>query len=130
VNVASEGQMQVVVFSRPGFDATRADVASVLFAGATPIASQVHDADQDGDADLVLTFWRQETDLRAIYEQLLADDADADGVLDSTRQTAEVFLTGRTIADELFEGSDRVNLFLAGRALRELLDEMAAARLI
>jgi hypothetical protein len=41
-----------------------------------------------------------------------------------------VFLTGRTIEDDLFEGSDDVNLFLAGKALRDLLDELAAEGLL
>jgi hypothetical protein len=42
--------------------------------------------------------------------------------LDSTRQETEVAVTGHTIEDVLFAGSDDVTLFLAGRSLRELLD--------
>jgi hypothetical protein len=129
-NVESQGQMHVIVFSAPGFDATRANVSSVRFAGATPIASEFHDEDHDGLLDLVLKFWRQETQLRDIYTQLLIDDANADGVLDSTRQIAEVFLTGRTIEQDLFEGSDEVNLFLSGKALRDLLTSLAQQGLI
>ncbi|MBI3469638.1 MAG: hypothetical protein HY000_42100, partial [Planctomycetes bacterium] len=42
----------------------------------------------------------------------------------STRQTAEVAVTGQTLDDVLFSGSDQINLFLSGRALRELLDDL------
>ena len=65
-----------------------------------------------------------------MYAQLLVDDADADGVLDSTRQLAQVALTGRTITGQLFAGSDEVNVFLSGRALRDLLAQMASEGLL
>ena len=66
-----------------------------------------------------------ETNLRQVYEALLADDLNADGVLDSSRKEVEVSLTGETVADELFMGLDEVDLFLRGKALRELLEELA-----
>src|SRR3954452_21670488 len=39
---------------------------------------------------------------------------------------AEVSLSGRTIGGQLFEGSDEVDLFLSGEALRDLLNQLAA----
>jgi hypothetical protein len=82
----------------------------VRFAGAGVEEWGLVDANQDGRLDLQLN-----------YAQLLPDDLDGDGVLDSTRQTAAVSVTGRTLDDVLFSGSDSINLFLAGRNLRELL---------
>jgi hypothetical protein len=87
----------------------------------------LEDIDGDGDTDLILHFRTQETNLRAIYEQLITEDINEDGILDSNHQQASVSLTGLTTTDELFDGADDVDLFLTGRALRELLDELAGA---
>ncbi len=75
----------------------------------------------------MLNFHTQDTNLRALYQQLLADDLDGDGVLDSTHQAATVTLTGRTTAQRQIQGSDTLDLFLSGKALREMLAQMAAA---
>ena len=91
----------------------------------TPRAGQV--VVGHGDLDLVLHFRVQDTNLADIYAQLLADDIDEDGVLDSNRQTAAVSLTGQTATDECFEGFDDVDLFLAGRNLRDFLADLALA---
>ena len=80
-----------------------------------------------GRLDLVLHFRIAETNLRAIYEQLLADDLNGDGELDSNRQRVEVTLTGQTIDEVFLEGFNQLDLFLAGKSLRQLLDELAAA---
>jgi hypothetical protein len=130
INLASEGVISVAILTTPDFDAATVDVGSVVFADASPIASQVIDSDGDGDQDLVLYFRTQETSLRATYEQLLLADSDADGVLDSTRQLASIALTGRSNSGELLRGFDQVNLFLSGKALRTLLDELNANGLI
>jgi hypothetical protein len=66
----------------------------------------------------------QDTALGANYEQLLLDDEDEGGVLDSISQVAHVELTGATVDGVLIERSDQVTLFLAGRSLRRLLDEL------
>jgi uncharacterized delta-60 repeat protein len=121
VNLNSNGLITVVIFGAADFDAGRVDVGSVRFAGAGAEQWVLVDANQDGRLDLQLKFRREETELDEIYAQLLADDLDGDGVLDSTRQTAEVSVTGQTIDDVLFSGSGSINLFLAGRNLRELL---------
>ena len=60
----------------------------------------------------------------AIYEQLLIEDHDEDGVLDSTQQLAEVTLIGETVDHVAIQGSDRVRLFLAGKSLRQLLQAL------
>jgi hypothetical protein len=79
-----------------------------------------------GDLDMVLHFRTEDTILRNIYAQLLVDDINADGVLDSSHQEAGISLTGRTVDEVLFEGVDELDLFLAGRSLRDLLDELAS----
>ena len=41
-----------------------------------------------------------------------------------TGQVAEISLTGETVDETEFEGSDELNLILRGKALRQLLDEL------
>jgi hypothetical protein len=119
--------LAVAIFSTADFDASRVNVASVAFAGASVAKSALSDVDGDGRLDLLLHFRTQETQLRAIYEQLLIDDLDEDGVLDSTRQSANVSLSGETIDEILIDGSDELTMFLSGRELRALLEELAQA---
>jgi ELWxxDGT repeat protein len=126
VNVAANGAIAVSVLTTAEFDAAHVDVATVDFAGASAFQSDLLDLDGDGDLDLLLHFRVEDTMLRGIYEQLLADDLDADGVLDSRNQLAEVALAGLTLDEQLFEGHDSLSLSLSGRALRELLDELFA----
>ena len=83
----------------------------------------VEDVDRDGDLDLVLHFDLQETNLVEVYSQMLLDDVDDDGILDSTRQEATESLTGETTDGTQFLGSGEVDLFFSGRALRDLLDQ-------
>ena len=115
--------------SRP-LDVAEANHRSVRFAGAAVVSSSSTDVDHDGRLDLVLHFRTQATNLRALYEQLLADDSNADGVPDTSRQEAEVSLTGQTLAEHLFEGIDAVNLVLSGKSLRDLLWSLVAAGMI
>lgn len=127
LNLASQGVLAVAMFTTASFNAALVDVSSVIFAGAHAVRGVLKDADCDGDLDLVLHFRTQDTNLREIYAQLLADDINEDGVLDSRRQEATVSLSGRTIDDRAFEGFDELDLFLSCKALREMLEELAAA---
>jgi hypothetical protein len=124
---AGNGALAVALFSTADFVASRALASSVVFAGAHATQSVLEDVDGYGRLDLLLDFRSQDTQLRAIYEQLLAEDLDEDGVLDSTRQAVSVSLIGETIDEILIEGSDELTMFLAGRELRAMLEELAQA---
>jgi hypothetical protein len=124
INLTNEGSIAVTLLTTADFDAWSVDISSVRFGFAQAYSYERKDMDNDGDLDLVLYFRTQDTNLRALYEQLLAEDMDGDGILDSTRQTATVSLIGETLDGELFQGDDDVSLFLSGKSLRQLLDEL------
>jgi hypothetical protein len=126
LNVDSNGMLAVAILSTEEFDATRVHSATVQFAGAFAEFGMLQDVDHDGDVDMVLYFRIQDTALDEIYAQLVEDDLDEDGILDSNHQKAEVTLTGETLDNLSIKGSDSMDLFLSGKALRELLDELAA----
>jgi hypothetical protein len=127
VNLASNGVISVAILSGAGFNANQGDVGSILFAGAHAVQSSFQDVNGDGRLDLVLQFRTQDTTLRTLYQQLLADDVNGDGILDSTHQTATVSLSGQTLDHTLIQGFDQMDLFLSGKALREMLAALAAA---
>jgi hypothetical protein len=126
LNLASQGILPVVIYTTAGFDAALVDASTVRFAGAAAVGSTLEDVDHDGDLDRVLRFRVQDTNLRHLYEHLMADDLNADGVLDTSGQAARVQLTGQTLQNQQIVGFDEVNLFLSGRWLRELLDQLFA----
>jgi uncharacterized delta-60 repeat protein len=130
INLASGGVIPVVIYSTADFDASGVDIGSVVFAGAHATHAAWQDVNRDGALDLVLQFRMQDTDLLDDYAQLLRDaDQVLDGRLDSTVpscQLTDVSLSGRTLDDVVFQGFDRVNLFLSGKALRDLLETLAA----
>jgi predicted outer membrane repeat protein len=130
LNLASNGVIAVAIHTTDDFDASLVNASTVQFAGANAVHWALEDVDGDGDLDMVLHFRVQDTNLADLYAQLLAEDIDEDGVLDSNRQTATVSLTGRTATDEYFAGFDEVDLFLSGKNLRDLLEELAAAGVI
>ncbi len=88
LNLNSQGTIDVTLFSTDTFDATTVDLNSVVFAYALAVGSQLKDVDGDGHLDLVLTYNVQDTNLGAIYDQLLLNDMNDDGVLDSSREEA------------------------------------------
>jgi hypothetical protein len=127
LNLNANGVLAVAIFSTADFDASRVIAGSVVFAGAHAAQSNLSDVNGDGRLDMLLHFRSQETQLRTIYEQLLAGDLDGDGVLDSNQQAVSVSLTGETVDEILIEGSDELTMFLAGRELRAMLEELARA---
>jgi hypothetical protein len=127
LNLASNGMIAVAILSTEDFDAGQVDASTVVFAGASAVHSAMEDVDGDGDLDMVLHFRVQETNLADLYAQLLAEDINQDGALDSNGQSAAVSLTGETVGDECFEGFDDVDLFLSGKNLRDLLEDLAEA---
>jgi hypothetical protein len=123
INLANRGVIPISILTTDDFDASTVNVGTVEFAGATAFHSALEDVDDDGDLDLVLQFRTQETDLLDRYrDRVMADLADGD--LDSSRQELEVSLTGKTLDGEGFQGTDTVDLFLAGRSLRDFLDTL------
>jgi ELWxxDGT repeat protein len=126
LNLTSNGLLTVALFSSSDFDATQAAIGTIIFAGAHIHNWQYIDINGDGRLDLLLNFRIQDTNLSALYAAMLAEDME-DGTLNSTRQQAIVELTGEMQDGTLFDGSDEMNLFLAGKSLRTLLDQLAAA---
>ncbi|MGI6416679.1 MAG: SBBP repeat-containing protein [Thermoguttaceae bacterium] len=126
LNLASNGLIVVTMYSTSEFDTRAVNVNTVIFAGAGVANSVYQDADGDGDLDLVMHFQTQATNLQAMYTDLLLDDSNTDGILDSTKQLAEITLVGETQDNLTLEGSDSLNIFLSGKKLRELLDQLHA----
>jgi hypothetical protein len=128
-NLSSQGFITIAILTTSladgellDFDATQVDASSVVFAEANSFVNAFEDVDHDGDLDLVLHFDVQDTNLDDVYADLVADDFNADGVLDSNRQLVEALLFGKTLDGDDLVGSDELNLFLSGRQLRDLLD--------
>jgi hypothetical protein len=130
LNLASNGVISVAILSTTGFDAHTVDVSSILFAGAHATQSSFQDVNGDGILDLVAKFRTQETSLRSLYEQLVAEDINEDGVLDSNHEMARVSLTGLCQDGTALIGADDLDLFLSGKALRDMLAALAAAGVI
>jgi hypothetical protein len=120
INLNNDGTITVALFSSAVFDATKVDVSSVLFAGATAFKTSLQDVNQDGRLDLVLQFRLSDTDLLQRYQDLLLADA-ADGTLNTTRQQTTLLLTGSTTSGTLWEGLDAATLFETGKNLDNLL---------
>lgn len=127
LNLDSNGLLTVLIIGATNFNVSQINVGSVRFAGASATQFLLLDANHDGKLDLQLKFRRQDTILDQIYSQLLLDDRNADGILDSTRETANIDVTGRTLDGALFSGSDQITLFRTGKSLRNLLAELFGA---
>ena len=129
LNLASNGMTAVVLYSTSDFDARSVDIGSVVFAGAAAVRSSFEDVDGDGDLDAVFYFRTQDTNLKALYTDLLLEN-NADGVLDSTRQLAKLSLTGKTTDNLDWVGTDQLGLSLSGEQFRTLLDQLYAQGLL
>src|SRR5436190_15291346 len=116
--------LTVLICGAVDFNVANINVSSVRFAGAAATQSVLVDANHDGRLDLQLKFRRQDTALEQIYENLLTADFAADHVLDTTRELARIGITGSTLDDALFSGSDNVTLFLSGKSLRDVLSRL------
>jgi hypothetical protein len=131
ISLSAQGAIAVAILSTSladaealDFDATQVGASSVIFAEALAFQSAWEDVDSDGDLDLILHFNVQDTNLDDMYADLVEDDLDADGVLDSNNQVVEASLFGKTLDGDALVGSDELHLFLSGRQLRDLLDEL------
>jgi hypothetical protein len=94
INLKSKGVVPVAVLTTGDFDASSVDPDTVEFAGAVPLRWTMEDVDGDGNTDLLFHFKTQELTL----------DPDS----------AEATLTGSTYGAQLIQGTDTVNIVLAG----------------
>ena len=100
-------------------------------AGAGVSQPSFSDTNSDGYLDLVLQFRLQDTDLLEMYRnQFVEIDQVQDGKLDagiSDHQKLTASLTGETTAGLGFQGFAEVEVFLAGKAWRDLLKELTGS---
>lgn len=90
INLKSKGVIPVAILTTEDFDATEVDPGTVRFGPALtrPVRYSLEDVDGDGDLDMVLHFWTQETGIQA-------------GDTSAT-------LTGVSFVDGAFFGSDAI----------------------
>jgi hypothetical protein len=120
INLWSNGYIPVAIFTTDSFDAASVDTSTTMLAGASVHHHAFEDIDGDGDLDLILHFDLQETTLMQEYHDLIMADME-DGILDSNRIAYDLTLTGQTTDGSSFEGTETVDIFLAGKALKDLL---------
>jgi len=120
---SSSGVVPVTLFTTMDFDASTVDVATVRWAGAGVHHSSLEDVDGDGDLDLVLNFLLKDTDLPDRYRELVRADL-LDDILDANHWTISAELMGKTNDGTDIFGTDEVDLFMSGKALRDLIDSL------
>jgi parallel beta-helix repeat protein len=91
IDLRDKGVVPVAVLSSKDFDARMIDPKSVLFAGAAPVRSVLQDTDRDYRLDMLFFFKIQ---------QLHLDENSTDSTL-----------TGKTVDDVSFEGTDSVTIY-------------------
>lgn len=131
INLSSNGVIPVAMLGTDTFDATTVNVQTISFSGASPVRTAFEDVNGDGRLDLMLHFRTQDTALRQLYADTLAGlDQVVDGRLDpdiTTRQSVTLSLTAETEDGDELVGFDNVELFLAGKALRDILGLLASS---
>ena len=116
----SNGVVPIVLFTTDSFDASTVDVSTVIWAGAGVYHSSLEDVDNDGDLDLVLHFRLKDTDLLAVFAGL----ANKNGGHKKQSFNVSTTLSGETTDGTQFLGTAPVDVFMSGRALRDLLDSV------
>ena len=111
-------KFEVVILSTSSFDARGIDVSTVIWAQAAASGSKFRDVNHDGLADLVLTFQLSDTSLVDLYRNALAVDSQ------NNHQTVDVPITGRTNSGTVISGFHTLDLFMTGRALRDMLNSL------
>ena len=99
------------------FDVSTVDVSTVIWAAAGVHHSSLEDVDGDGDLDLMMHFRLKDTDLLAVFAGL----ADKDGGRKKQSFDVSTTLSGETTDGTQFLGTAPVDVFMSGRALRDLL---------
>jgi hypothetical protein len=129
LNLDSNGAISLLIFGSASFDVSLVDLNNFAFAGVEISLFQRSFADMDGDGnqDLLMHF-RMTDELRQaledIYAGLLLEDAADDGSF-SSKQNALLALDGFFGQyDQEFRGSDSVDIFLAGKSLRDFLQSL------
>lgn len=109
----------VVIFTTTTFNARSIDPSTIVFAGAQAVKTGLFDVDGDGDKDLVAFFKLKETNLFDAYRDSLRGHSNK-----PIRRDIPVELTAKTRDGVALHGQDVVQLFMRGKALRELLDSL------
>jgi len=89
-NLGSQGVIPVAILTTASFDATTVDPATVDFEGASALRSAVENVDNDSEADLIMHFRTQDTNIAPA--------------------ATEACLTGETFGGEQIEGCDSVRI--------------------
>lgn len=130
LNISANGTISLVILGAgSNFDLATIDLGGLRFAGAdiSTFNQTLADINGDGSQDLILHFRMNEEvkDAREeIYREMVEADLAEDGEV-SAKQAAALELEGEFGEHEQqFGGSDAVDLFFSGRALRDLLDSL------
>jgi hypothetical protein len=116
----SNAAVPIVLFTTSTFDASTVDVSTVVWAGAGAFQSALEDVDGDGDLDLVMHFRLKDTDLLSVFAGL----ADKNGSNKKQSFNVATTLTGETTDGDQILAAASIDLFMSGKALRDLLESL------